>query len=453
MADTSTLGLFEPYDPSLTDPAQANRHTLTALERHKREGLDLAVRARWIALAVVAVLLPFLNPSWEMLYYEVLLGVVAWIGWLQTKVGRVGWSRAELMVLQLDVLVMVAVLTFPNPFSTDDWPTAMVYRFDNFSYMYIILALATLSCSWRTIIAIGNWTAVLWFAGAGLVWYFGKTMPELTTGAEQAFGYDPDMVRLFDPNSINFDIRLQQVVIFVLVAGTLGVSIRRFNRLVLNNAGLERTRENLSRYFSPNVVEDLSQNDEPLKEIRSHDVAVIFADLEGFTRYAAERTPEDVITTLRAFSARMEQAVFAQKGTLDKFLGDGLMATFGTPFPQSDDVRRAYHCARRMIDLAEAWNAERVAAGQERLNVRVGLHFGPVVLGDIGSSRLEFAVIGNTVNVASRLEALTRPLGVSLVLSDAVYRKLPQEETQDLSRVDQQTIRGIENKITVWTLP
>lgn len=446
------LGDDLPADVTI-EQAQANRHTAIALQRHKREGLILAVRARWMALVVVAVLLPFLNFRWEVLYYELILLLIAAVGWLQYRIGVVGRSMRELLVLQLDVAVMVFALTFPNPMSIFDWPTAMIYRFDNFDYLYIILALATLSCSWRTIMAFGNWTAIMWLSAAGLIWYFGKTNPELTVATESAFGHLPGLRDLLDPNAVNFSIRVQQVVVFALVAVTLALSIRRFDRLLLSNAGLERTRENLSRYFSPTMVDELSGNDQPLQQIHAHDVAVIFVDIQGFTRFASTRPAEDVIMALRDFSGRMERAVFAQHGTLDKFLGDGLMATFGTPFPSPDDVRRAYHCARRMVDLGEQWNEERVAHGEPVLPVSIGMHFGPAVLGDIGENRLEFAVIGNTVNIASRLESLTRPLNVRLVISDEVHRKLPTEEVQDLHRVDDLEIRGVDGAVTVWTLP
>ena len=455
MAETFQLPNFsaaELPDKVSIEEAAANRFTETALERHKREGLELAVRARWVTLGVVAIMLPFLNPRLEVIYYEVLLLALAGVGWLQRRVGRVGRSQAELNVLALDLLLMVIVLVFPNPFSADDLPTAFIYRFDNFNYLYVILAVGTLSYSWRTIVAVGTWTTSLWLIAAGLIWWFGVTDPALTDATRAAFRDHPIYTPMLDPNAIQFDLRIQQVVVFLLVAGTLALTVRRFNRLLLSNASLERERENLSRYFSPNVVEELSRNDEPLKQIRSHDVAVIFVDIQGFTRYASTRSPEEVIGTLREFHSLMERAVFAQAGTLDKYLGDGLMATFGTPFPAPDDVRRAYHCARRMVDLAEEWRTTREAAGQEPLRVSVGLHFGPVVVGDIGANRLEFAVIGNTVNLAARLEALTRPLQARLVISDAVHRRLPQEETFDMERIDGQAIRGSDEHLTVWTL-
>ena len=456
MADTFDLPNFNSMDlpdNMSADDVATNRFTQAALERHKREGLELAFRARWMALAVIALLLPILNPNWEVLYFEFLLFCLVGVGWLHLRVGRVGRSGAELAVLALDIALMTFALVVPNPLSNDAGiPTAMTYQYEGFLYFFVILAVGTLSYSWRTILAIGNWTAGSWLIGAGLVWWFGTTYEDLTIGAEQAFGHAPRMLDLFDPNSVEFDFRIQQVVVFLIVSGILAVSIRRFNRLILGTASLERERENLSRYFSPNVVDALSQNDEPLKEIRSHDVAVIFVDIQGFTSFAAERSPEAVIGTLRAFHEIMEGAVFAHGGTLDKFLGDGLMATFGTPTPADDDVRRAYHCARRMVLASQTWNEQRLARGEVALGVSVGLHFGPVVVGDIGGKRLEFAVIGNTVNVASRLEALTRPLGCRLVMSEDVAICLPEEEIEDLVRVPDQSIRGIDGSLTVLTL-
>ncbi|MEP4195079.1 MAG: adenylate/guanylate cyclase domain-containing protein [Aliishimia sp.] len=440
-------------DRVTADEAMANRFTQAALERHKQEGLWLAVRARWVALAVISMLFVYLNPNWDMLYYHGILALSAGVGWMQLRVGRVGQSRPELSVMFCDLLLMTVALAVPNPFSTNDWPTAMSFRFDNFSYMYVILALATLSYSWRTIMAVGVWTSIMWGIACVSVWWFGVYVPALSVATQEAFGHDPFMAILLDPNSFNFNIRFQNQVIFLIVAVTLSLSIRRFNRLVLGNATLERERSNLSRYFSPNMVEELSQNDDPLKQTRSHDVAIVFVDIKGFTRFAADRSPEAVIATLREFHGRMEAAVFAHGGTLDKFLGDGLMASFGTPIPSDDDTQRAYKCVRAMVSSAQVWNAGRKGKGEPELDISIGLHVGPVVLGDIGGNRLEFAVIGNTVNIASRIEGLTRVLDVSLVISDEIYQTLEATQVSDLTRHDAQHVAGLDAPITVWSLP
>ncbi|MEP3332048.1 adenylate/guanylate cyclase domain-containing protein [Sedimentitalea sp.] len=434
----------------------ANRFTEATLERHKREGLELAVRARWIALAVIAVMLPFLNFSFEMIYYELLLAALAITGWAQRRIGRVGRSPVELVLLFIELLLMTIVLALPNPLDQSGWPAAMVYRFGAFSFFFVILAAGTLAYSWRTIMAIGNWTAIMWLIALGLVWWFGKTDPALTAAAQEAFGHGTKMANLLDPNSIDFGMRIQEIIVFLIVSFTLAVSVRRFNRLLLNNAALERERTNLSRYFSPNVVEELSHNDDPLKQIRSHDVAVLFVDIVGFTAHAATRSPRQLIETLRAFHSRMETEVFRHHGTLDKYLGDGLMATFGTPLPGDSDASNALECANSMIEAVDRWNAERTAQGESPIKVSFGLHYGPVVLGDVGANRLEFAVVGNTVNIASRLEAMSRDLSVRLVMSDAMHARVQAESGVDAPmlaaqrRIEDQSIRGVDGHAPLW---
>src|SRR5262249_56203595 len=105
----------------------------------------------------------------------------------------------------------------------------------------------------------------------------------------------------------------------VLVMGgvRVGVGVGGSNALLVSHAGIERERSNLARYFSPNVVEQLSKNDEPLKQVRTENVAVLFIDIVGFTAYADGRSPADVIRTLRLFHERMEREIFRHGGTLD----------------------------------------------------------------------------------------------------------------------------------------
>jgi adenylate cyclase len=204
-------------------------------------------------------------------------------------------------------------------------------------------------------------------------------------------------------------------------------------------------------------VEELSKHDEPLKQVRAQNVAVLFVDIVGFTAFADARTPEEVVRTLREFHALMEQEIFRHSGTLDKYLGDGLMATFGTPFVGEADASNALRCAQAMIAAADRWNTEREAAGEAPIRVSFGLHYGPVVLGDIGLTCLEFAVIGSTVNAASRLEALTRALDCSLVASDDLVKRAKAElgsadaVFRPLMAQAPQTIRGLERPIAIWT--
>jgi adenylate cyclase len=428
-----------------------------ALADSKREGLWLAVRARWVALAVIALTLPIMNPHWEVIYYIVSLGLFAVIGWAQLKVGKAGVSRPELFLMFCDLALLTFIAVVPNPWSPGGWPIGMQFRFNTFIYFFVLLATAPLAYSWRTVIAMGTWTAALWAVGVGWVWLQPETHAALAERVRAAVGSDVRMFALIDPTAVHIAARFQEIVVFLIVAVTLAVAVRRSNALLVSHAGIERERTNLARYFSPNVVEQLSKNDEPLKQVRTENVAVLFADIVGFTAYADGRSPAEVIGTLRRFHERMEREVFRHEGTLDKYLGDGLMATFGTPFPGASDAGNALRCAQTMLGAIDDLNRERRHRGEPPIRISIGLHYGQVVLGDIGLNRLEFAVIGTTVNAASRLESLTREFGCAIIASDDLVQRARAETSSSdadfthLVAQPPQAIRGLEQPLGIWT--
>jgi adenylate cyclase len=222
-------------------------------------------------------------------------------------------------------------------------------------------------------------------------------------------------------------------------------------KLVYASAAAERARGNLARFFSPNIVAELSSHDEPLRTGRRQDIAIMFADIVGFTDLAEDRSPDDVLALLREVHGIAARQVFAHHGTLDKYLGDGVMATFGTPTTAEDDADRALACARAILTDLKVYNAHRSGPP---VRLGIGLHYGDVVLGDIGSEqRLEYTVIGDTVNVASRLERLTRQIGQDLVISDALYRRLRNPAlAEGLAKGEPRQLRGREEPVAFWYL-
>jgi len=437
---------------------EENRWVDEALARDKREGLKLSVRARWVALAVISVLLPIINPRPEVIYFEFLLCLFALVGWAQLKIGTVGLSRSELFLMFCDLALMTVTLCVPNPLRDTELPLAMQYRTGNFMYFYVLLAGATLAYSWRTVIAMGVWTAGMWLMAFAGIWLVFTPDPEITQATAKAFGTNQRLLEALDPNNLQFTARIQEIVVFAIVAGMLGLAAHRSHRLLMSQASAERERTNLARYFSPNVVDELSHNDEPLKHVRSQNVAVLFVDIVGFTEFAASRSPEQTIEILREFHGRMEREVFSHEGTLDKYLGDGLMATFGTPATTPDDALNAFMCVRAMISAIENLNRERHSSNEPSIRASFGLHYGPVVLGDIGTNRLEFAVIGNTVNIASRLEALTRKHDAIFIASEAAVQAMSVHSVEQsnvlegLERIANQGIRGAADPMPVWML-
>ena len=242
----------------------------------------------------------------------------------------------------------------------------MQFRFNTFIYFFVLLATATLAYSWRTVMAMGTWVrACGWSASAGLS-FIPMATPRSPNACMRPSAPTSECSTIINPAAIGIPARFQEIIVFVIVAMTLALAVRRSNALLISHAGIERERTNLARYFSPNVVEQLSRNDEPLKQVRTQNVAVLFADIVDFTAYADGRNPIEVIGTLRLFHERMEREVFRHGGTLDKYLGDGLMATFGTPFAGDSDAGNALRCAQAMIASIDELNASAKSAANRR---------------------------------------------------------------------------------------
>src|SRR5947209_6050431 len=234
--------------------------------------------------------------------------------------------------------------------------------------------------------------------------------------------------------------------------------VRRYRLLQEQKSAAERCRRNLSRYFSPPMAEFLSNKDEPLGPVRRQEVTIIFADLVGFTQIAESSSPEQVIEMLRGFHSRMSEIIFEHGGTIEKYIGDAVCAAFGVPDTSKTDPERAVTCVMEMCGALERWNKERVQEGGTPLRMGVGINSGPAVLGDIGVNHsMSFAVIGHTVNVASRLQTLTRDVQTSILISDNTAHALRETSTSGaaailrvLSESSDVSIRGSNRAARVW---
>jgi len=236
--------------------------------------------------------------------------------------------------------------------------------------------------------------------------------------------------------------------------------IARIEALDRRRAIAERARANLARYFSPNLVEMLAQRDEPLGALRRQNVAVLFVDIVGFTRMAEQMSPEAVAGLLREFHERMTRQIFACGGTVDKYIGDEILAVFGLPDVTPNDPANALLCAVGMTSAINAWNMERQGQGEPPLRIGIGLNYGPAVVGDVGGGKaFSFTVIGDTVNIASRLQRLTRSLDTPLVAGGSIVSAAKGSlvpEVQDfLDRLHDrgdQALRGRSEPVSIWTV-
>ncbi|HEX2112983.1 MAG TPA: adenylate/guanylate cyclase domain-containing protein [Alphaproteobacteria bacterium] len=450
-------GPLPPESPSDEDSLAARRRARidAAFGRAERDGLRIGLHARFAALAVLAFWTLATQKSGGTLFYG--LSVVSLFAasglayaWLTTHMQfRRSFSYA---LVAVDALLLSVLLVTPNPFEAGTTPPPMMLRGEGFLYFFVLLGLVALSYSPGL---------VLWFGFLGSI---GRAGAIAVIALDPRAHVDPSLlltplsgeeklVAYLDPWFVDLTAQAHNILLLLIVSGTLALVVSRSRRLVFRQAVVERERANLARYFSPTMIDELAETDVPLGQTRRQDVAVLFADIVGFTSLASQRMPEQVIALLRDFQGRMEECAFAHRGTVDKYIGDAAMVTFGTPYPAPDDARRALDCAHAMIDAIADWNRQRIAEGEPPIRIGIGIHFGPAVLGDIGSKRrLEFAVVGDTVNVASRIEGLTRTLGVDLLASDAFMARARQAGADTSAYVDlgPQALRGREEPVRVW---
>ncbi|MEM7465184.1 MAG: adenylate/guanylate cyclase domain-containing protein [Pseudomonadota bacterium] len=437
--------------------SKSNSHLAEALEQEKMEGHRIAVIARTVAMTIILCILPIMNPNWDVMYYQATVLLFIALGWLQYRYAQVGYSKFELILIFADILLLTLIFIVPSPFQDEELPTSILYRFNNFAYFFLILALGTLAYSWRTVWAIGTWVAVFWVVGYAGVAFFGHEMPGLGEGSANLYANHELIGSMLDPNGGRFSQRFQEIVIFIIVAAILALRGFRTNQLLMRQAMVAEERANLSRYFPSSLVDAIASTEHDIGAVRSQEVAVLFTDIVGFTQYAERNTPENVMDLLRQYHALIERAIFENGGTLEKYIGDGVMATFGRPETSPEDAANALRCARQIMSANESFNKVREREGKEAVHISIGIHYGAVILGDIGPERrLEFAVVGDTVNVASRLEAESRALEVQCVVSDDLMRQVgedcPDRESfsMDFRSYGDVQLRGRSQPISVW---
>jgi class 3 adenylate cyclase len=218
----------------------------------------------------------------------------------------------------------------------------------------------------------------------------------------------------------------------------------------------ERLRGVFSRFVPEHVVDEvLERTDDDLRLGGTRDIGtVMFTDLRGFTSFSESTAPQRVIELLNEYFSEMIDAIFGQGGTLVGYNGDGILAVFGAPIPTDDHADRALAAAREMLEVRlprfNRWLHEHGLG--DGFAMGIGLNSGYFMSGNVGSPRqLEYTVHGDTVNTASRLEAMTKTTGRSILVAESTRDAL-LNPPHDLSFVGELDVRGRESKIRTWTL-
>jgi adenylate cyclase len=219
---------------------------------------------------------------------------------------------------------------------------------------------------------------------------------------------------------------------FVIPAATLAANYVGITsvRMVREESEKRKVRKTFSQYLAPGVIELMEKDPEKYLSMGGEmkELTILFSDIRGFTTISEKLTPNELVQLLNEYFGQMTEILFATNGTLDKFIGDAIMAFWGSPVPQEDHAFLSCSCALQMVSGLAELNQKLQRAGRPPIGIGIGLNTGLVNVGNMGSERRRsWTVMGDNVNLASRLEGITKEYHVQLIISEATYRHVASQ--------------------------
>lgn len=233
-----------------------------------------------------------------------------------------------------------------------------------------------------------------------------------------------------------------QIISAVANQAAIGIDNIRLNESIQEEI---KFRNNLERYHSPDVIDMIMKDPASLFNVTERDVTILFSDIKGFTSLSERLTAKEIAEILNEYFDHMSDAIFANKGTLDKFIGDAIMAVFGAPFTYGNDALNAVQAALDMLRLHKELMDSK--PGDMRFGIRIGINTGKVVAGNIGSKkRVDYTVLGDAVNIASRLESMADVN--SVFIGESTYERVKDAFT--FREVGHSKLKGKEKSVLVY---
>ena len=400
----------------------------------------------WVQLAVVTMFAVLYTASPKTFSSDAGFEPVPWAlsAYFLFTVIRLGVSyrsRLPHWLLALSVVVDMSLLlgtiwSFHIQYAQ---PPAFYLKVPTLLYVFIFIALRALRFEARYVILAGVVAALGWGVMASYAVYAGAGQGMVTR----------DYVYYMTSNSILIGAEFDKVITILVVTGILAVALVRARQLLVRAVTEGTAVADLSRFFAPEIARQITASETQVTagEGIARDAAIVMVDVRGFTGLAAQLPANQLITLLAEYQARMVPVIQRHHGTIDKFMGDGIMATFGAAVESDCYAADALRCVDEIMAEAKAWADEREGEGKVALRIGAAAATGRIIFGAVGDdTRLEYTVIGDAVNMTAKLEKHTKEEKVRALATDQAYetaRAQGYEPRQALERLRGRQLMGV----------
>ncbi len=397
---------------------------------------EILIKVMQLMLVGFFAVLYFISPKTDTNTEFTLVPLVLTLYLILTVIGLIWSIRSRLpdwavyLSIFFDIgLLILLILSFHVQYGQ---PASFSLKTPTFLYVFLFIALRALRFQPRFVLAAGVIGALGWMA---MIFYVITINPEDTMITRNYITY-------LTSNSILIGAEIDKIITILAVSGVLAMVLFRGQRLLASSVEAETAAKDLSRFLDGSVAEQIRGAEHQIAagEGIKRDAAVVNVDIRGFSRLAAEMDPSEVVTLLGEYQSRIIPILLKHNGSIDKFLGDGIMATFGAVKVSETYAADALRAIDDIMTLSDDWSSQRIASGARPIAINASVAVGPIVFGAIGGEeRLEYTVIGSTVNLSAKLEKHNKQLGVRALATRAAYsmaRNQGYENNRKRDRVD-----------------
>lgn len=367
--------------------------------------------------------------------------------WLALKHRLPRWFIATSIVVDV-VVLLVTIWSFHLQYEA---PPALYLKATTLMYVFILIALRTLRFEPVMVMLTGLTAALGWLIAVIYAVAHEQTCGSMELMEALAGANNCGFTHMFSEYTTSYKIllgaELDKIVSIVMVTTILAIALIRARKLLIRATTEHQAAEELSRFFSPEVAGRIRDTDAGIEpgDAELREAAIIMTDLRGFTPLATKLPPREVMALLSDYQSRVVAAISGEGGSIDKFMGDGILASFGATLPSDRPAAQALRAADVILEAGLAWQAERQAAGLPAPAVGLALTTGKVMFGAIGdANRLEYTVIGDPVNLVAKLEKHTKEEQVRGLCPASAYEKALAEGYRPGAEREQRYARRVE---------